>query len=63
VLANGDESATFKTGKGLRQEDPMSPLLFNLDVDALTKMLAKASGTGLVRGTLEDFRPRGILAL
>jgi hypothetical protein len=25
VLANGEESATFKTGKGLRQGDPCLP--------------------------------------
>jgi hypothetical protein len=29
VLANGEESATFKTGKCLRQGDHLSPLLFN----------------------------------
>jgi hypothetical protein len=36
VLANGEESATFKTGKGLRQGDPLSSLLFNVVVDDLT---------------------------
>jgi hypothetical protein len=63
VLANGEESATFKTGKGLRQGDPLSSLLFNLVVDALTKILSKAAEKGLVKGLLEQFRPGGILAL
>jgi hypothetical protein len=63
VLANGEESSTFKTGKGLRQGDPLSPLQFNLVVDALTKMLTKAAEKGLVKGLLEQFRPGGILAL
>jgi hypothetical protein len=63
VLANGEESATFKTGKGLRQGDPLSPLLFNVVVDDLTKMLAKVAEKGLVKGLLEQFRPGGVLAL
>jgi hypothetical protein len=45
VLANGEESNTFKTSKGLRQGDPLSPLLFNLVANVLTKMLDKASKT------------------
>jgi hypothetical protein len=63
VLANGEESPTFKTGKGLRQGDPLSPLLFNLVVDALTKMLTRPADRGLVVGLLERFTPGGILAL
>jgi hypothetical protein len=47
VLANGEESPTFKTGKGLRQGDPLSPLLFNIVADVLTKMLDKAARKGL----------------
>jgi hypothetical protein len=63
VLANGEESPTFKIGKGLRQGDPLSPLLFNIVADAVTKLLAKASSAGLVKGLLSQFRLGGILAL
>jgi hypothetical protein len=59
VLVNGEESNTFKTGKGLRQGDPLSPLLFNLVTDVLTKMLAKATGKKLVEGLLGQFREGG----
>jgi hypothetical protein len=57
VMANGEESTTFKTGKGLRQGDPLSPLLFNLVGDVLTRMLKKASKKGYIKGILESFRP------
>jgi hypothetical protein len=63
VMINGEESPTFKTGKGLRQGNPLSQLLFNLVVDVLTRMLAKASNGGLIRGLLCNFRPGGVLAL
>jgi hypothetical protein len=63
VMINGEESLTFKTGKGLRQGDHLSPILFNLVVDVLTKMLEKASSRGLVTGLLSSFNPRGILVL
>lgn len=39
---NGFEGNFFATGKRLRQGDPLSPLLVNLVVDTLTKMLFKA---------------------
>jgi hypothetical protein len=59
VLANGEESNTFKIGKGLRQGDPLSPLLFNLVANVLTNMLAKATGKKLVEGLLGQFREGG----
>jgi hypothetical protein len=43
VSLNGEESAFFKTGKGLRQGDPISPMLFNLIGDVFTRMLHKAA--------------------
>ncbi|WVZ84785.1 LOW QUALITY PROTEIN: hypothetical protein U9M48_031774, partial [Paspalum notatum var. saurae] len=41
VVLNEEDSNFFKTGKGLKQGDPISPLLFNLVVDVLTRMLFK----------------------
>ena len=43
VNLNGEESNFFRPGKGLRQGDPISPLLFNLVGDVLTKMLQKGA--------------------
>jgi hypothetical protein len=63
VMANGEESHTFKTGKGLMQSDPLSPVLFNLVVDTLTRMMEEAGGAGLVTGLMQSFRPGGILTL
>jgi hypothetical protein len=62
-MLNREDSTYFKTGKGLRQGDPLSPFLFNLVGDGLSKMLAKAASKGLVRGLLEDFRPGRIASL
>jgi hypothetical protein len=63
VIVNGEESAYFKTGKGLRQGDPLSPLLFNLVGDGLSRMLAKVTEKNLVKGLLENFRSGGIVSL
>jgi hypothetical protein len=63
VLANGEESSTFKTGKGLRQGDPLSPLLFNLVVDVLTRMLVRAIESRLIGGLLTQFRRGGVTVL
>ena len=63
IMLNGEDSSYFKTGKGLRQGDPLSPFPFNLIGDDLSKMLAKATNKGLVKGLLEDFKPGCIVAL
>lgn len=48
ILVNGEDSSLFKPGKGLRQGDPLSPFLFNLVGDGLTRMLDKAIDKGLI---------------
>jgi len=63
VNLNGEESSFFSPGKGLRQGDPISPLLFNLVVDALNRMLEKAARGGLINGLLTDFTPNWIIFL
>jgi hypothetical protein len=50
VTLNGHDSLFFKTGKDLRQGDPLSPLLFNLVGYVLTRMLIKATEKNLIRG-------------
>jgi hypothetical protein len=57
ILANGEDINTFKTGW------PLSPLLFNWVGDVLTRMLAKATGSNLVKGVIEQFRSGGIVSL
>ena len=53
----------FLTGKGHRQGDPISPLLFNLVVDALTRMLIKAANQDMIAGLCPEVCPGGIICL
>jgi hypothetical protein len=57
------EGRLFNTGKGLRQGDPLSPLLFNLVVDILSRMLQKASRCELIEGLGKDLIDGGVISL
>ena len=63
VRINDQNSNYFAAGKGLRQGDPLSPLLFNLVADVFTKMLIKAAGHGIIQGLLPEVQEGGIVSL
>jgi hypothetical protein len=60
VNINGERSNFFKTFRGLRQGDPLSPLLLNLVVDALSVLLDKGVEKGHISDVLGDLVPGGI---
>ncbi|KAK2634867.1 hypothetical protein Ddye_029659 [Dipteronia dyeriana] len=52
VLVNGSSTPQFHIERGLRQEDPLSPFLFNLAVEGLNVLLSKACEHKLIKGVL-----------
>ena len=63
ININGEQGSFFKTFRGLRQGDPLSPLLFNLVGDALAIILDKAKESGVLKGLVPDLIPSGITHL
>jgi hypothetical protein len=60
VNINGERSKYFKTFRGLRQGDPLSPLLFNLVADALSVLLDVGVSKGHISVVLNYVLPGGI---
>ena len=50
VLVNGSPEGFFRNSRGIRQGDPLSPLLFFLVMEVLSRMLRKVETEGLIRG-------------
>ena len=50
VLFNGSPIDFFGSSRGLRQGDPLSPILFLVMMEVFSKMMKRAEGTGLLRG-------------
>ena len=60
---NGERGEFFRSFKGLRQGDPLSPLLFNLVADALSAMLSRANNVGLIHGLVPNLVDGGLTHL
>lgn len=46
ILINGSPCGYFQCSRGVRQGDPISPILFGLAEDVLSRMLSKATSIG-----------------
>lgn len=49
-LVNGSATAPFRMRRGVRQGDPLSPMLFDIAVEGLKCILAKARQIGITQG-------------
>ncbi|KAK1649992.1 hypothetical protein QYE76_067797 [Lolium multiflorum] len=53
-LINYCNSQFFLTSRGVRQGDPISPILFNFMADVFTKVLCKAAGDSQIAGLMQN---------
>src|SRR4051812_15109029 len=63
VRVNDDTGHYFQTLKGLRQGDPLSPILFNLVADMLAILIARAKEDGQVGGLIPNLVEGGVSIL
>jgi len=63
VKVNDITGPYFTSHKGVRQGDPLSPILFNFAADYLTRMIRQAQRNGLVTGLADNLIPQGVIIL
>jgi hypothetical protein len=63
IKVNDQPGSYFQTKKGLRQGDPMSPILFNIVVDMLAILIARSKKAGQVEGVIPHLVQDGLSIL
>ena len=60
VKINNTSGSYFKSGRGVRQGDPLSPFMFNIAADTLAKMISLAQRNKLIKGLVPDYIENGV---
>ena len=60
ISINGEMGHFFRNKRGVRQGDPISPLLFDFIADALARMLSLAMRAGHIKGVVPNLIPGGV---
>jgi hypothetical protein len=63
IKVNDDIGHFFQTKKGLRQGDPLSPMLFNIVADMLAIMIERAKLDGQIEGVIPHLVDGGLSIL
>jgi hypothetical protein len=63
VNLNDQIGPYFQSLKGVRQRDPLSPILFNFVADSLTRMVVKAQQNNMITGLISNLIPKGVAVL
>ena len=63
IRVNDDTRRFFQTRKGLRQGDPLSPLLFNIVADMLAILIERAKSDGQIEGVIPHLVDGGLSIL
>jgi len=63
VKLNNVEGPYFVSHKGVRQGDPLSPILFNSVADCLARMVRQAQQNGLLCGLTDNLIPKEVAIL
>ena len=63
VKINNETGPYFQSAKGVRQGDPLAPLIFNMIGESLTKMVLQAQKNGLFEGLAPYLVDNGVAIL
>jgi hypothetical protein len=63
IAINGEIGPFFHNKRGVRQGDPISPMLFNFMADALSAMIDAASRAGHIKGVVSHLIQGGVTHL